>query len=86
MDIGTLRGLGTALVLVAFVGMLIWVFSSKRKKSFDEAANLPFADEPDGVAPGRLEAPGDIACPASLNCRRFATVVCAAPSRRGLGR
>ncbi|WP_349569574.1 cbb3-type cytochrome oxidase subunit 3 [Azotobacter salinestris] len=47
MDIGTLRGLGTALVLIAFVGMLIWVFSSKRKKSFDEAANLPFADEPE---------------------------------------
>ncbi len=47
MDIGTLRGLGTALVLIAFVGMLIWVFSGKRKKSFDEAANLPFSDEPD---------------------------------------
>lgn len=47
MDIGTLRGLGTALVLIAFVGMLIWVFNSKRKKSFDEAANLPFADEPE---------------------------------------
>jgi cytochrome c oxidase cbb3-type subunit 4 len=27
--------------------MLIWVFSSKRKKSFDEAANLPFDDEPE---------------------------------------
>lgn len=47
MDIGTLRGLGTALVLIAFVGLLLWVFSNKRKKSFDEAANLPFADEPD---------------------------------------
>ncbi len=47
MDIGTLRGLGTAIVLIAFIGMLIWAFSSKRKKSFDEAANLPFADEPE---------------------------------------
>lgn len=47
MDIGTLRGLGTALVLIAFVGLLLWVFNNKRKKSFDEAANLPFADEPD---------------------------------------
>ncbi|SDR83424.1 cbb3-type cytochrome oxidase subunit 3 [Pseudomonas oryzae] len=46
MDIGTLRGLGTALVLIAFVGLLLWAFSSRRKKSFDEAANLPFADEP----------------------------------------
>jgi cytochrome c oxidase cbb3-type subunit 4 len=45
MDIGTLRGLGTLLVFVAFVGLVIWAYSSKRKKSFDEAANLPFADE-----------------------------------------
>lgn len=45
MDIGTLRGLGTLMVLIAFVAVVIWAFSSKRKKSFDEAANLPFADE-----------------------------------------
>lgn len=47
MDIGTLRGLGTILVFVAFIGVVLWAYSSKRKKSFDEAANLPFADEPD---------------------------------------
>jgi cytochrome c oxidase cbb3-type subunit 4 len=46
MDIGTLRGLGTLLVMVAFVGLLLWAYSSKRKSAFDEAANLPFADEP----------------------------------------
>jgi len=45
MDIGTLRGLGTLLVFVAFIGVVLWAYSSKRKKSFDEAANLPFADE-----------------------------------------
>ncbi len=45
MDIGTIRGLGTLLVFVAFVGLVIWAYSSKRKRSFDEAANLPFADE-----------------------------------------
>jgi len=49
MDIGTLRGLGTILVMVAFVGLLLWAYSSKRKKSFDEAANLPFADEENPV-------------------------------------
>lgn len=47
MEIGTLRGLGTILVFVAFIGVVLWAYSSKRKKSFDEAANLPFADEPD---------------------------------------
>lgn len=47
MEIGTLRGLGTILVFVAFVVLVLWAYSSKRKKGFDEAANLPFADEPD---------------------------------------
>ena len=45
MDINDLRGLSTALLMVTFVGMCFWVYSSKRKKSFDDAANLPFADE-----------------------------------------
>lgn len=45
MDINTLRGLSTLLLLVAFVGLVVWAYSSKRKQSFDEAANLPFADE-----------------------------------------
>lgn len=45
MDINDLRGLSTALLLFAFIGMCFWVYSRKRKASFDEAANLPFADE-----------------------------------------
>ena len=45
MDIGTLRGLGTALIFIAFIGLVFWAYNSKRKSSFDEAANLPFADE-----------------------------------------
>ena len=46
MDIGTLRGLGTLLVLVAFIGVTLWAYSGRNKARFDEAANLPFADEP----------------------------------------
>lgn len=46
MDIGLIRGLGTLLVFIAFVGVTLWAYSNKRKSSFDEAANLPFADEP----------------------------------------
>ena len=45
MDINDLRGLSTAFLMVTFIGLCIWAYSSKRKKSFDEAANLPFADE-----------------------------------------
>ena len=45
MDINDLRGLSTALLMIAFIGVCIWAYSRKRKQAFDEAANLPFADE-----------------------------------------
>ena len=45
MDINTLRGLGTVFAFVAFVGVVIWAYSASKKKDFDEAAQLPFADE-----------------------------------------
>jgi cytochrome c oxidase cbb3-type subunit 4 len=52
MDINTLRGLSTLFILLAFIGIVFWAYSGKRKKEFDEAANLPFADEDttEGVA------------------------------------
>ena len=49
-DIGTIRGIGTAVVFIAFVAVVLWAYSSKRKSSFDEAANLPFADEPESAS------------------------------------
>jgi cbb3-type cytochrome oxidase subunit 3 len=45
MDINTLRGLSTLLLLVAFIGLVVWVYSGRRKKQFEDAAQLPFADE-----------------------------------------
>lgn len=45
MDINTLRGLSTVLVFIAFIGICWWAFSPKRRKQFEEAARLPFADE-----------------------------------------
>ena len=45
MDIGTVRGLITLFLLLAFVGVVIWAYSKRRKASFDEAANLVFADD-----------------------------------------
>ncbi|WP_060479559.1 CcoQ/FixQ family Cbb3-type cytochrome c oxidase assembly chaperone [Pseudomonas monteilii] len=47
MDIGMIRGLGTVVVMVAFVGLALWVFRPRRKKDFDEATQLPFADDPE---------------------------------------
>ncbi|WP_296268645.1 cbb3-type cytochrome oxidase subunit 3 [Pseudomonas sp. UBA6562] len=58
MDTGMIRGLGTLVVLVAFVGLALWVFSPRRKRDFDEATQLPFADEPPrAVEPTQEKAP-----------------------------
>ena len=45
MDINDLRGLSTLALMIGFIGLCFWAYSKKRKKTFDEAANLPFADE-----------------------------------------
>ena len=45
MDINDWRSLSTVAMLVTFIGIVIWAYSGKRKKSFTEAANLPFADD-----------------------------------------
>ncbi len=45
MDLNTLRGVSTILVMIAFAGICWWAFSPSRKKKFDDAANLPFADD-----------------------------------------
>ncbi len=45
MDINDLRGLSTLMLMIGFIGVCFWAYSKKRKKAFDEAANLPFADE-----------------------------------------
>ncbi|WHS62184.1 CcoQ/FixQ family Cbb3-type cytochrome c oxidase assembly chaperone [Pseudomonas sp. G2-4] len=46
MSTGMIRGLGTVVVFIAFIGLTLWVFSSKRRSEFAEARLLPFADEP----------------------------------------
>ncbi|MCX2541550.1 CcoQ/FixQ family Cbb3-type cytochrome c oxidase assembly chaperone [Pseudomonas sp. COW5] len=46
MSVGLIRGLGTVVVFLAFVGLTLWVFNRKRTPEFAEARLLPFADEP----------------------------------------
>jgi cytochrome c oxidase cbb3-type subunit IV len=46
LSTGMIRGLGTVVVFVAFVGLTLWVFNTKRNPDFAEARLLPFADEP----------------------------------------
>ncbi|WP_250148286.1 cbb3-type cytochrome oxidase subunit 3 [Halomonas jincaotanensis] len=45
MDTGTFRGIITGLLIIAFLGLTFWAYSKRRKPDFDEAANLPFADD-----------------------------------------
>ncbi len=45
MDAGTLRGIYTLLLLVIFIGICWWAFSSRRKSDFDEAAALPLEED-----------------------------------------
>ena len=46
VDTATLQSIATVLVAVAFFGVCWWAFSPSRRKQFNEAAQLPFADEP----------------------------------------
>jgi cytochrome c oxidase cbb3-type subunit 4 len=45
MDYSLIQSVWTILVMVLFVGIVIWAWSGKRRQQFDEAANIPFDDE-----------------------------------------
>ncbi|MGA7802754.1 MAG: cbb3-type cytochrome c oxidase subunit 3 [Gammaproteobacteria bacterium] len=45
MDMTAVRSLFTVLLFAVFLAIWIWAWSAKRKPDFDEAAQLPFADD-----------------------------------------
>ena len=48
----------TLLLMILFTGIVIWAYSSKRRKRFDEAAQLPLEEDP-GIEPAaRRPEPG----------------------------
>lgn len=51
MNTGWMSGIATAVLLICFLGMVIWAWSSGRKQEFERAARLPL-DE-DDVKPNR---------------------------------
>jgi len=53
VDLSDLRTIVTALSFIAFLGVVFWAYSSKQKKRFDEAANLPFVDDDEGLTKPR---------------------------------
>ena len=45
MDINTLRSITTVAALVAFLAIVVWAWSRKRKSDFEQAARLPFEQD-----------------------------------------
>ncbi|UJF18107.1 cbb3-type cytochrome c oxidase subunit 3 [Vibrio sp. SS-MA-C1-2] len=45
MDIATVISVWEVALFVCFIGIVFWAYSKRQKSSFDEAANLVFADE-----------------------------------------
>lgn len=45
ISINDIRAWHTAILMLSFIGIIFWAYNKRRKSSFDEAANLPFADE-----------------------------------------
>lgn len=48
MDVATLQSWWTLVVLIIFVGIVLWAYSGKRRDSFDAAARMAL-DEEDGM-------------------------------------
>jgi len=51
-DIGTFRGILTAVLMALFIALVFWAYSKRRHDDFDAAARLPLDDdsEPRGPA------------------------------------
>lgn len=45
MDMGTFRGILTAVLLVLFVGICVYAWRRGRKGGFDRAAQMPLEDD-----------------------------------------
>ena len=57
MDINDLRSITTVLGLLCFLGIVGWAYGKSSKKGFDEAANLPFAENDDDGAASKASHP-----------------------------
>jgi cytochrome c oxidase cbb3-type subunit 4 len=44
MDAGTLSGIVTAILLIAFVCIVAWAYGARRKRDFEAAARQPLDD------------------------------------------
>ena len=52
MDINDIRSFFTVLGLLCFLGICFWAYSKRARAGFEEAAQLPFADDDAPVPAG----------------------------------
>ncbi len=45
MDIDDFRGIITAITMLAFLGLWVWAWSSRRKADFEASAALPLEED-----------------------------------------
>lgn len=45
MSTGTLSGIVTAILIVLFLGVCAWAYSSRRKEQFSKAARIPLEED-----------------------------------------
>jgi cytochrome c oxidase cbb3-type subunit 4 len=45
MDFTLIDSILTVVVMVVFVGIVLWAWSGKRAQAFNEAAHLPFTED-----------------------------------------
>jgi cytochrome c oxidase cbb3-type subunit 4 len=58
MDINDLRSITTVLAFAAFLGIVWWAYSDRRKQAYEEAARLPLDDD-SPVVPGKSTGQAD---------------------------
>jgi len=47
MNFATFNGLYTLFLIVIFIGLILWAYNKKHKKSFDDIANSIFDEDQD---------------------------------------
>ena len=52
MSAAVFHGWWTGVLLVIFIGIVVWAWSGKRKRGFDEAARLPLEDDDEANGAG----------------------------------
>jgi len=40
-----LQSIWSIVIMITFLGIVVWAYSGKRKAAFDEASRLPFEDD-----------------------------------------